>query len=169
MAPSRSCIARWSKPWPSGACLSLELPAPPLRRAWAARTIRSEASPLESPRGAYQRRGRSRADGDLQEGGRDAAEEIEDQEFEAAHGILHIVAEDPEIQHVPYDMQDSPVQEHGGYERKPGKRHGMTELRQKCGAKGSRHGSVSEDKVLQKPRRKGNLVEEDCQIRPDED
>ena len=41
-----------------------------------------------------------------------AAQEIEDQEPEMAHSILDVIPEDPEIEHIPAQMQPPAVQEH---------------------------------------------------------
>ncbi len=34
-----------------------------------------------------------------------------------AHGVLHVVAEDPQVEHVADEVEPAPVDEHGGHDR----------------------------------------------------
>ena len=69
--------------------------------------------------GADGRRRGVDVDGDLQCGRRQSADQVEDEEPEAAHGVLDVVAEDPEEQHVEDDVQPAAVHEHAGKRRQP--------------------------------------------------
>ena len=74
----------------------------------------------ERTRRADHRLGR---DEPLADRGDDPAEEIEDQVWPAAQAVLHVVAEDPEIEHVPKDVQPAAVQEdvrEEGHEQRDG-------------------------------------------------
>ena len=48
--------------------------------------------------------------------GKNAAEDIEDDETAMAHHVLDVVAEDPEVQHVPDQVHPASVEEHAGEE-----------------------------------------------------
>ena len=52
----------------------------------------------------------------MQHGGEDPAHQIEHDEAEMAHGVLDIVAEHPQEQHVAEEVDPAPVQEHVGDE-----------------------------------------------------
>jgi hypothetical protein len=43
-----------------------------------------------------------------------AAQKIEEEIAEVAHVILHVVAEDPQVEHVAQDVEPSAMQKHGG-------------------------------------------------------
>jgi len=58
-------------------------------------------------------------DDELREGGRDAAEEIEHEVARVAEGVLDVIPEDKEEQHVPRDVQQIGVQEHRREDRYP--------------------------------------------------
>ena len=53
----------------------------------------------------------------LRERGGEAGREVEDEEADAAHHVLDVVAEDPEEEHVPEQVQPARVQEHAGETR----------------------------------------------------
>lgn len=44
------------------------------------------------------------------------APQVEGQELHPPEGILHVVTEDPEVEHVPTQVQEARVEEHGGEE-----------------------------------------------------
>ena len=48
----------------------------------------------------------------LPERGRNAAQQVEREEAPVAHAVFDVVAEDPEIEHVPADVQEAAVKEH---------------------------------------------------------
>ena len=62
----------------------------------------------DGARGADHRR---RCDESLPDGGDDTAEEVEEQERQTAEGVFDVIAEDPEVQHVPEHVQPAAVQE----------------------------------------------------------
>jgi len=43
-----------------------------------------------------------------------------------AHAVFHVVAEDPQVQHVSADVQEAAVQEHRREDRHPGERGGTS-------------------------------------------
>ena len=45
------------------------------------------------------------------------AEQVEEHELHRAHGVLDVVAEDPQEQHVAAEVQQAAVHEHGGEDR----------------------------------------------------
>src|SRR5262245_21333051 len=56
--------------------------------------------------------GRVRIERHLRERGDDARHQIEDQKSAVTQGVLDVVAEYPQVQHVAADVQEAPVQEH---------------------------------------------------------
>ena len=62
----------------------------------------------------------SGSDGRLQRRRRQAAQEVEGDEPQAAHGVLDVVAEDPEEEHVAAQVDDPAVHEHRAEERHGG-------------------------------------------------
>src|SRR5512143_2884076 len=49
--------------------------------------------------------------GDLRQGGDHAPDQVEDEEPEATEPVLHVVPEDPQVEHVAEEMQPAAVQE----------------------------------------------------------
>lgn len=43
-----------------------------------------------------------------------AAQKIEEEVAEMAHAILHVIAEDPQVEHIAQDVEPSAMQKHGG-------------------------------------------------------
>src|SRR5215471_11357712 len=56
--------------------------------------------------------GRVRIERHLRERGDKARRQIEDQKSTVTQGVLDVVAEDPQVEHVAADVQEAPVQEH---------------------------------------------------------
>ncbi len=50
------------------------------------------------------------------EGCNETAEKIEDEKSKMTHRVLHIIPEDPEIEHIPEYVQPSTVEKHGSKE-----------------------------------------------------
>ena len=71
----------------------------------------------DRPRGADHRDLGARVDRDLGKHGRDAAAEIEEQVAETPQSILDVVAEDPQVDEVPDDVDEVHVQEHAREDR----------------------------------------------------
>ena len=69
------------------------------------------------PAGADQRQLGGRQHAGVGKPAGDAAHQIEDQELDVAHGVLDVVAEHPQEQHVGGEVQDVAMQEHVGEER----------------------------------------------------
>ena len=67
--------------------------------------------------GADQRQLGGRQHEGVREPAGDAAQQIEDQKLEVPHGVLDVVAEHPQEQHVGAEVEDVAVQEHVGEER----------------------------------------------------
>ena len=57
---------------------------------------------------------------DVREARADSADEIEEKVGEVAEVVFHVVAEDPEEEHVTGDVQEAAMQEHAGEEGKKG-------------------------------------------------
>src|SRR2546427_738350 len=62
---------------------------------------------------------RRAAENDVSKAGGDAARQIEEQEPRAAHRRFDVVAEDPQIQHVPSKVHPAAMEEHGGEKGRP--------------------------------------------------
>jgi hypothetical protein len=73
----------------------------------------------DGPRRADVRDRRFGGEHELQRAGDDAADEVEDEEAHLPQTILDVVAEHPEEQHVPEDVQPSAVKEHRREHRQP--------------------------------------------------
>src|SRR5205823_6447710 len=69
---------------------------------------------------ADRRQRRRRIDRDLSDRRRDPAEQIEDDEASVAEAIFDVVAENPEVPHVPDDVHPAAVEEHRRDERRRG-------------------------------------------------
>jgi hypothetical protein len=60
--------------------------------------------------------------------GKKAADKIKEEKTEMAQGILNVVAEDPEIKHIPEEMQKTAMEKHGGKESQgKGNQRGIVE------------------------------------------
>ncbi len=57
---------------------------------------------------------------DMREAGTDAANKIEEKVWEVAKVVFHVVAEDPEEEHVSCDVQKAAMHEHAGENRQKG-------------------------------------------------
>ena len=66
---------------------------------------------------------------------RHAAQQVKQQELAVAQDVFHVVAEDPQEQHVPHHVQPAGVQEHGGEDVRQvemGRRAGCRPLMNRC-------------------------------------
>jgi hypothetical protein len=87
---------------------------------------------------AHHGNGRARVDRALHHGRSDPAQEIEDEVARVAHGVLDIVAEDPEEQHVHPEMHEAAMHEHRGEHGGPARydrerRNHLAVTEQPCG------------------------------------
>ena len=73
----------------------------------------------DGARGAERRHQRIGPDRDLQRQRRDPREQVEDDEAHRPHGVLDVVAEDPQEEHVAAEVQQAGVGEHAGEDRRP--------------------------------------------------
>jgi len=74
----------------------------------------SAQHPRNCTRSADRRDGRGGIKVDVRCRGRETREQIEKNEAQVSHAVFDVITEDPEIEHVAYDMHPSPVQKHGG-------------------------------------------------------
>ncbi|HJO68384.1 MAG TPA: hypothetical protein QF804_01720, partial [Rhodospirillales bacterium] len=79
--------------------------------------IQQQVRAQDGAAGPDHRNCRSRVLGRLGHGRGGGAQDVEDDEAPVPHGILDVVPEDPEIQHVSKQMQPTAVHEHGGHDR----------------------------------------------------
>lgn len=61
---------------------------------------------------------------DLREGCDDSAKKVEEEKADRSHPLFDIVAKNPEIEHIPNNMEPSSVEEHGGKKREEGRKTG---------------------------------------------
>src|SRR5207237_6664574 len=103
--------------------------------------------------------GRVEVEANLHQAGRHAAEEIEDQILDVPEGVLDVVAEDPEVEHVAAEVQPAGVQEHRGQQ---GDVDGQPDLRVGVDAAGdlARHRAPLHDEALELLFGQGHLVQE---------
>ncbi|KKX90117.1 hypothetical protein UF38_00120, partial [Vibrio parahaemolyticus] len=87
--------------------------------------------------GADQRGLRAGIDEEMHRSAEQAADQIEGEEADMAHGVLDIVGEDPKEQHVADEMHPAAMHEHVGEPGGPGGHHLKV---------GRQHGPVGEDR-----------------------
>src|SRR5580704_1776257 len=95
-----------------------------------------------------------------------AAKEIEEQVGEVAEVIFHVVAENPEEEHVPGEMHEAAVQEHAGENRE--KRGFETAVACEYPADVGRDGGVGHHEGLVLVGRQCELIEKDDYVRQNE-
>lgn len=124
-------------------------------------------NPGNRPAGPDHGNGRVRIGEDLGEASSEAADQVKEEKAEMAQGIFDVVAEDPEIEHVSEEVQESAMEEHG---RKNGEgdrhRRKLMEDLSMDDLIGNR--TPFKDKVLTFNNIQGNLVKKDQTIGQDD-
>ena len=99
----------------------------------------------------------------------DAAQQEENDETQMSHGVLHIVAEHPEKQHVADEVKQGAVQEDVGDERQLHRHEGIT-VRQHLGAEQDRRDEGRDPPTISSAPMgsvEGQNVDDDAQARSD--
>src|SRR5579871_6146518 len=103
---------------------------------------------------------------DVQKASCYAAEQIEEKVGDVPVEVLDVVAKDPEEQHVPKQVRDPTMQKHAG-QNGQNRRFKMPVATER-GRDSRRHRRICEDKSLEYPRRKRDLINKHADVHEDQ-
>ena len=110
--------------------------------------------------------GRMVVEDDMREAGADAANEIEEKVGKMAEVVFHVVAEDPEEEHISSDVQKAAVHEHAGKNREEGGFEAAVAVEREADVVGD--GGIGQLEGLVLTRRQCELVKKDDDVRQNE-
>jgi len=138
-------------------------------REYASSRIKNDIGSHDTGDGAAGAEGRQirvEIEDDVGDAGTDAADEIEQEIREVAEVVFHVIAKNPEEEHVPGDMNESAMEEHASENGKKGEFEVVVAV--EGGADMRRDRGVGHDEGIALVRAQGDLVKKDDDVRQNE-